>query len=207
MDKWTEAQKHEAEYWQNCLGMTAWGEFTKQEMYGREMGLFSEYGTPDGELDMQGKSVLDIGGGPVSMTLRCINAGILTVADPCPWPPSVHRRYKNYGIEFIQARGEDLLGQHFRVPEAKGVYDEVWVYNVLQHVQDPAQVLTAAKTLGKVLRIFEWLWIPADKCHPHVLSPEGILNWLEGCRIKKIGLPHLKEFWSDATALAGVFTC
>ena len=45
MDKWTEAQKHEAEYWQNCLGMTAWGEFTKQEMYGREMGLFSEYGT------------------------------------------------------------------------------------------------------------------------------------------------------------------
>ena len=90
--------------------MTAWGEFTKQEMYGREMGLFSEYGTPDGELDMQGKSVLDIGGGPVSMTLRRINAGTLTVADPCPWPPSVHRRYKNYGIEFIQARGEDLLG-------------------------------------------------------------------------------------------------
>ena len=62
---WNETQKHEADYWGNCLGMTAWGEFCKQEMYGREMGVFSNYGMPDGELNMAGKSVLDVGGGPV----------------------------------------------------------------------------------------------------------------------------------------------
>ena len=52
---WNETQKHEADYWGNCLGMTAWGEFCKQEMYGREMGVFSDYGMPDGELDMAGQ--------------------------------------------------------------------------------------------------------------------------------------------------------
>src|SRR5271157_3366544 len=98
---WNETQKHEAAYWGNCLGMTAWGEFCKQEMYGREMELFEEYGTEFAELDMKGESVLDLGGGPVSMTLRCFNAKRLVVVDPCNWPPSVKRRYDNYGIEFV----------------------------------------------------------------------------------------------------------
>ncbi len=200
---WNETQKHEADYWGNCLGMTAWGEFCKQEMYGREMGVFSNYGMPDGELNMAGKSVLDVGGGPVSMTLRCINAERLTVVDPCEWPESVHRRYRNYDINFLRAAGEDLDKCHLRQ------FDEVWIYNVLQHVQDPEKVIANALARiapGGVLRMFEWLYIPADDCHPHVLTPELLLNALQGCCIVKVGLPRLKEFWSDATAFTGVFS-
>ena len=87
-------------------------------------------------------------------------------------------------------------------------YDEVWLYNVLQHVGDPAKVVANAVgrlAQGGCLRLFEWINIPADDCHPHVLTPDGILNWLCGCRIEKVGLPHLKEFWSDATAFTGIF--
>src|SRR5208337_2081810 len=203
---WNETQKHEADYWGNCLGMTAWGEFCKQEMYGREMGLFSDYGTPDGELDLQGKDVLDVGGGPVSMTLRCINAGQRIVADPCQWPASVLRRYDYYGIQFLRTAGEDL-DQRFL--DSRTSFDEVWIYNVLQHVQDPEKVIDNAVARiapGGVLRMFEWCYIPADKCHPHVLTPELLLNALQGCRIVKVGLPRLKEFWSDATAFTGVFS-
>jgi len=203
---WNETQKHEADYWGNCLGMTAWGEFCKQEMYGREMGLFSDYGTPDGELDLQGKDVLDVGGGPVSMTLRCINAGQRIVADPCHWPASVLRRYDYYGIQFLRTAGEDL-DQRFL--DSRTSFDEVWIYNVLQHVQDPEKVIDNAVARiapGGVLRMFEWCYIPADKCHPHVLTPELLLNALQGCRIVKVGLPRLKEFWSDATAFTGVFS-
>ncbi len=189
MNTWENAQKHEAHYWGNCLGMTAWGEFCKGEMYGREMGLFAEYGVGlGGELDMQQKSVLDVGGGPVSMTLRCINAGPLVVVDPCDWPPVVHRRYKNYGIKFIRAPGEELHNCDLEC------FDEVWIYNVLQHVADPAAVVAnAVRRLGPHgrLRMFEWINIPADDCHPHVLTPDGILNWLHGCRIEKVGLPHV----------------
>jgi 2-polyprenyl-3-methyl-5-hydroxy-6-metoxy-1,4-benzoquinol methylase len=203
--RWQEAQKHEKQYWGTCQGMTAWGEFCKGEMYGREMRLFEDYGTLNGELYMPGKTVLDVGGGPISMTLRCIGAKRLVVADPCEWPPSVHRRYANYKIEFIQAPGEALGSQHL----GNALFDEVWLYNVLQHVQDPAKVVANAVACVSphgVLRIFEWLYIPADDCHPHVLTPEGLLNWLRGCCILKVGLPHLKEFWSDATAFTGIFS-
>jgi len=200
---WAEVQHHEAEYWGNCLGMRAWGEFVKQEMYGREMGLFSDYGDEQGELNMRGKSVMDVGGGPVSMTLRCINAGRLIVVDPCEWPASVLRRYQVYGIEFIQESGENLHAQSL------GQHDEVWVYNVLQHTQNPKAVLNNALARvksGGVLRLFEWLNIPADDCHPHVLTAEWLLNTLAGTRVEQIRIRRLKEYWSDADALAGVFS-
>lgn len=203
-DKWAKAQRHEAEYWGDCLGMTAWGEFYKQTMYGREMGLFTDFGDGHGELNMEGLSVLDIGGGPVSMTLRCYNNADLVVVDPLDWPASVHRRYGRHGIRFIKQSGEmvDLI-------DGLGMFDEVWLYNVLQHVDDPAKVLRNAKARVRPhgwLRIFEWMWIPADDCHPHVLTPELILNNLAGMRISKIVLPKLNECWCNATALAGVFS-
>lgn len=201
MSDWKETQEHEAEYWRDCLGMVAWGEFCKQNMYGREMQLWNDHGDGMGELDMAGKRVLDVGGGPVSMTLRCYNHGGLVVVDPLEWPRSAMRRYENYGIEFQRAPGEDLDQLDI------GEFDEVWIYNVLQHVSDPAKILANAVdrvTPRGLLRIFEWLWIPADKCHPWVLTPELILSNLTGLRQLHIGIPRLKEWWSDASALAAV---
>lgn len=200
--RWADAQVHEAEYWGDCLGMRAWGEFTKQEMYGREMGLFEEFGEGmNGELDMRRCSVLDIGGGPVSMTLRCINASELVVADPLTWPQSALRRYANYGIKFIQSPAEEL-------PDV-GTFDEVWMYNVLQHVDDPQLVMHNIKHLitpTGTLRVFEWLNIPADSCHPHVLTPNLLLNGFAGLRILDVRIPRLNEYWSNADAFVGVFT-
>jgi hypothetical protein len=118
----------------------------------------------------------------------------------------VLRRYDYYGIQFLRTAGEDL-DQRFL--DSRTSFDEVWVYNVLQHVQDPEKVIdnaVARIASGGVLRMFEWCYIPADKCHPHVLTPELLLNALQGCRIVKVGLPSLKEFWSDATAFTGVFS-
>ena len=74
------------------------------------------------------------------MTLRCLNARYPTVVDPCDWPPSVKRRYRNYSIHFVRAPGEELDQQHLALTH----YDEVWLYNVLQHVQDPARVVANA---------------------------------------------------------------
>lgn len=203
---WQNAQKHEQDYWGNCLGMRAWGEFCKQEMYGREMGLFAEYGDDAGELNMRHRSVLDLGGGPVSMLLRSYNVDQPTIVDPCNWPESVHRRYANYKIHFVNKLVEDLTRDDIYYTH----WNEVWIYNVLQHVKNPDQVLKKAierlEPNFSKLRIFEWVHIDADDCHPHVLTPEGILNWLKGCKIEKIGLPRLKEFWSDATAFTGVFS-
>jgi len=203
--QWADAQKHEAKFWGNCLNIQAWHEFIKQEQSGHEMCLFADYGV-NGELDMRGKSVLDIGGGPMSMTLRCFNASKLTVVDPLSWPEAVLRRYRNYGIEFVQCAGENLSEASVMLA------DEVWIYNVLQHVVDPNTVLIEAQRHicpGGRLRVFEWIDIPADKCHLHVLTPELLMNGLIGMRVLKLGLPWLTGYWTPeggARAFAGVFS-
>ncbi len=200
---WTDAQKHEAEFWGNCLNLQTWHEFVKQEMYSREMQLTADFGD-NGEFDMRNKSVLDIGGGPVSMTLRCFNASRLTVVDPITWPKAALRRYECYGIDFVRCAGEDL--------STVDVWpaDEVWICNVLQHVSDPNLVLAEAKKyLNKCgrLRIFEWINIPADKCHSHVLTPESLSKGLAGLRIEKLSIPRLSEYWTpNAEAFVGVFS-
>lgn len=116
--------------------------------------------------------MLDIGGGPVSLLLKTTGGGTLTVVDPCPFPRWVARRYREHGVDLIQATAED-----YRPPHR---YDEVWVYNVLQHVSDPEAVIATAREAGDRLRIFEWTGIPPDEMHPHVLEPEELGRWC-GC--------------------------
>lgn len=202
--QWDAAQEGEAGYWGNCNNFRTWGEFTKGELYGREMDLYREFGDAYGELNMQGRSILDVGGGPISMTLRCYNSHLMVVADPITWPPPVHRRYLNAGIQFLQVAGEDL-------PPPVREYDEVWIYNVLQHVRDPQQVIEKAKAYvaqgGGRLRIFEWLNIPADKCHPHVLTEMMLCEAFQDMCAHKIVTPVLNEYWAvNAQAFAGVFS-
>ncbi len=204
--RWSTAQEHEAGYWGNCNGAVAWGEFVKHEMDARELGLFSDYGDECNELNMQGKSVLDIGGGPVSMTLRCYNAGQLVVADPCNYPRCVERRYDRHGINRLRAAGEDLDTCFL---SDGTLFDEVWMYNLLQHVKDPEKIVQNA--LARVsptgcLRMFEWLYVPTDVCHPHTLTPEGLLNWAHGSTIVRIALPRLVEHGCNANAFIGIFT-
>jgi len=205
-ERWNTAQKHEAGYWGNCNGAVAWGEFVKHEMEAREMGLFSDYGDECAELKMQGKSVLDIGGGPVSMTLRCYDAGQLVVVDPCNYPSAVRRRYDRHGINFVRAAGEDLDGLFL---SDETTFDEVWMYNLLQHVQDPEKIVrNALARIGPTgcLRMYEWLWIPTDACHPHSLTPEGLLKWLAGAHAVKIAQPRMTEYGCNASAFVGIFT-
>ncbi len=57
-------------------------------------------------------------------------------------------------------------------------FEEVWIYNVLQHVIDPIKVIENAKRLAPVLRIFEWIDLPAYEGHPHALTKEGLESWI-----------------------------
>jgi hypothetical protein len=51
--------------------------------------------------------------------------------------------------------------------------DEVWGYNVLQHVRDPLAVLAVARrTATRRIRWFEYLDTPEEVHHPHVVTLE-----------------------------------
>ena len=167
---WEDDQKWEQNWWGDCLN--TWGEEQKQRHYAERMGLvelsnsqFSFY------YNLDGKTVLDIGGGPVSLLLKCVNFGVSTVIDPLPYPDWIAARYKHAQIFYRQQKGEDI---------EDGNFDEVWIYNVLQHVVDPEKIIQNARRAGKIIRLFEWLEIGVAPGHPHNLLEDKMNEWLGG---------------------------
>ncbi len=57
-------------------------------------------------------------------------------------------------------------------------WDEAWIYNVLQHTEDPEQVIGNARRAAMTVRLFEWIDIPPHEGHPHMLTEESLSGWL-----------------------------
>jgi len=167
---WNDSIEWEKNWWGNCQN-TIYEEL-KQIIYAVKMGLRF---TPDEKtpyrIDLQGKSVLDIGGGPCSLLLKCYNGSKLTVIDPLKYPTWVYRRYFECGIALIEKKGEDIEAVN---------YDEVWIYNCLQHTEDPEKVIQQAKKAGKVIRIFEWIGTSASNGHLQILTEQRLNDMLCG---------------------------
>jgi hypothetical protein len=154
----------ERDFWDRCTN--TFDEEQKHFVYGEHMGLpRHRY-----QFDAQGKSVLDIGGGPVSILLKCFNLKHGKVIDPIQFPEWVVLRYAMAGVKFQVGFGEDI---------SETGWDEVWVYNCLQHVKDPGLLLANARRAGKIVRIFEWLK-PVYEGHPIALTKEALDRWLHG---------------------------
>lgn len=166
---WDDHQDFEASYWGNCVN--TYCEEAKQYVYAKHMGLnLAHVESKAFGFDLAGKHVLDIGGGPVSLLLRCVNLGRCAVADPCRYPDWVRARYECMRISYLKLPGEQLDGL--------SGYDEVWIYNVLQHTQDPEKIIQNAKKIAPILRIFEWIDFPPHPGHPHELTKLGLEKWI-----------------------------
>lgn len=165
----------ESSFWGNCCNTHE--EESKHFVYAKLMGLtwvgsgqrLDGYGWNAG-----GKRVLDIGGGPVSMLLRTVGLrGDSAVIDPLKheFPKWVDDRYRSRDIRFYDITGEtnNLVG-----------FDECWIYNVLQHTVDPEIVIASARRSAPVLRMFEWIDIPAYEGHPHMLTAAKLDAWTGG---------------------------
>jgi hypothetical protein len=121
---------------------------------------------------MDGKTVVDIGGGPASLLLKCTGLVRAMVFDPLEVPHWVVLRYEEAGIELVQKPGEDIT--------IKKKFDEAWIYNCLQHTQDPEKVIRNARRAADIVRVFEWLETRINEGHPHTFTAEVLDKWLEG---------------------------
>lgn len=168
-----EHQEYERQWWGDCTN--TFSEEARQITYAHRMGLVN---TPDSytgrwpQYDMVGKSILDLGGGPSSMLLKTVNADSMAVVDPCPYPEWTRRRYALAGIVVFEEPAESFSTQEH--------FDEVWIYNVLQHVDDPSKVIDCAKKHGSLLRIFDWVNTPPSLGHPHTLTKSLLDDWIGG---------------------------
>ena len=154
----------EENWWGNCAN--SFGEDAKHYVYATYMGLGIDWQYFTGA---QGKRVLDIGGGPTSMLLKTSQLKSGKVVDPIKYPQWTKDRYALAGIEVEVKTGEEVDETGF---------DEVWIYNCLQHVIDPQLIIENAKRAAPILRIFEWINIPPHEGHPHELTKATLDQWI-----------------------------
>lgn len=190
---WKDDQEWERKWHDDCVN-SFWEE-TKQIVYAKRMGLeaislLGKYPV----YDLQGKSVLDIGAGPYSMLLKTINGGDLVALDPCTYPDWTKERYKTHGIKVLNMPAE-------KINTVAKKYDEVWIYNCLQHTISPEEILKRAKKVSKIIRIFEWIDTGTAIGHPQDLHEADLNKWLGG--VGKV--EELKESGCYGKAYYGIF--
>jgi hypothetical protein len=157
--------KFEMEYWGDCCN--TFDEEQKHYIYAKYMNIRRNgYG-----FDVGGKTVIDIGGGPVSMLLKCSNLKYGLVCDPISYPAWTVARYEKHNIGVRVIGGEEV---NF------GGFDEAWVYNCLQHTEDPGLIIENALKSAKILRLFEWVDIPPHDGHPHCLTKDFLDKYTGG---------------------------
>jgi SAM-dependent methyltransferase len=149
-DVWVEAQTWERAWWMGATGQHE-AERCKNGIVAQMLNI----------RDVSKLRVLDIGCGPFSLLQR-FPAQRAVAVDPLHFG-----EYEGgyAGIERVYTCGEDI-------DESLGEFDEVWIYNCLQHVKDPARILHNASRLGKRVRLFEWTYIPPYTGHLHMLTPD-----------------------------------
>ena len=137
--------KFEKKYWGDCTNTFL--EEQKHFVQARLMGIKVE----GYSFDATGMRILDIGGGPVSMLLKAKNLAFGMVCDPITYPAWVYERYRAKGIIYLVLSGEHVISFG---------WDEVWIYNCLQHTTDPKKIIDNAKKAAPLIRIFEWIDFP-----------------------------------------------
>ncbi len=185
--RWSKAQDWETHWWGSCVN--TYGEEEKQLTYANRMGLpfFHNRKSPY-NIDVKGKSIVDLGGGPTSLLLKCVNLSHGVVVDPLPVPSWVIDRYEANGIEYMEEKAEDTPS----ILESTNEFDEAWIYNCLQHTEDPGLIVSSVKSAVRIIRIFEWLDTSVNIGHPHAFTSEVLDKMLGGeGKVEELRTPTL----------------
>lgn len=164
LERWREAQRFEAEYWAR----------EAKNPSKLERDIADGHHWTMGALDIRPatavESVLDIAGGDYPL------------GEVCPW---ITRKY----VVLDPATATRYVPGIWRLPEMAETYrgefvDEVWGYNVLQHVQDPTAVIATAKNHAtQRIRWFDVVDTPVYEVHPHSFSADWLRSQFADWRI------------------------
>lgn len=122
--------------------------------------FYFRYTNIDKNLD--GKTILEIGPARISALLYCENYKNSFIVEPIVYEDSEHL-YADKPIKFIRDMYEECES-----PKA----DEIWLFNVLQHILDPDLFIEKCKNNSKVIRFFEPINTAIEPHHPHSFTKE-----------------------------------
>ena len=105
---------------------------------------------------------------------------------PADYPALVYCHKKGIGSFIIEPMPSETL-KRFNIPirqepaeTCEYNVDEVWLFNVLQHVINPYKIVERAKKQSKVIRYFEPINYGVNECHPWNLTKEMFEEWFPG---------------------------
>ena len=114
------------------------------------------------DLNIKGNKIAEIGPADYPGLSYCFNTQNCVAIEPMP---SII--LSTSGINVVRCKAEDFDFSD---------YDEVWIMNVLQHVEDPGKIVEKAKQ-AKCVKFFEPINFGTDECHLHNLTMEMFKDW------------------------------
>ena len=189
--EWEKATEFETNWW-GLEPNERWNEeVRKQATYAAKMGL------PE-DLDIGPTTVLDIGCGPTSMLLRSNRHGAPAVGvDPLPVSKETLQRYAAANVTFWNHKAEQFDAAEW--PS----FEEAWIYNCLQHTEDPVAILEEVAKAARTVRIFEWINLDPAPGHPQTLTESLFAKAFEGWeRVSwEVGRFDVAPLWGEYIAL------
>lgn len=145
--------------------------------------------------DLEGKKIIEIGPARCAGLLYCENFGESYIIEPTVYD-GVQKYYDDKGIGIIRELFEDC-----DPPQV----DEIWMFNLMQHVKDPDALIEKAKKYSKVIRFFEPIDLGTNLEHPFTFSEADYRNYFGDCvtQYKSIGEPG----FHGANCVYGTYIC
>lgn len=144
--------------------------------------------------DLKGKSVIEIGPGRIAALLFCTNHKLSFVLEPTEYEGVAHLYEKENLLVFKKTAEEIDLPR----------VDEVWLFNLLQHVQDPDLLINKCKEVAKVIRFFEPVDLPTNLEHPFSFSMDDFKGYFGDC-VKEYAANQGIEGFHGARCAYGVY--
>lgn len=151
-ERWEDAQSKEINHY----------DYNNEENYkNTTLIILRDHFKIDVDQDLIGKKILESGGGCYPSIYFCKGLKKSVNVEPLydKFPDHVKTRFKNSNVECVSIGFEDYKG--------RSKFDEVWFFNVLQHVRDPFLQIENAKKIATTIRVFEPVDTAIDTEHPH----------------------------------------
>jgi hypothetical protein len=155
-ERWLQAQEAERKYHTEDFQ-------TGFDHYGISYAQYFKHTGVDS--DLKGKNICEIGPADFPALAYCKNVGDQSlIIEPMP-----SEYLKRFGFKIVTELAEDAIYKA----------DEVWLFNVLQHVMDPGKIVENAKASAKIIRFFEPINYGTNEAHPWNLTLEMFQNWFK----------------------------
>jgi hypothetical protein len=161
------------------------------EMYRNSYNYYFKYLNINPDLNQ--KSVVEIGPARIAGLLFCTNYSKSYIIEPTPYD-GIDHLYQNKNLKIIKEKAEIC-----NFPNV----DEVWILNLMQHVQDPDKLIDIAKKKSKIIRFFEPIDLSTNNEHPYSFSEQDYKNYFGDC--VKIYNPCGEPGFHGAKCVYGIF--